>query len=596
MIRRALGLSLGLLLLAACSAAAAPAVTSINPPPSGGPSQIVPGLSYQRVVTSGQVTHVIRMRPGPLLGLQPILTGGAPTVRATLTSAMRAQRAAGAVAGVNADYFNLNQGFPSGLLVSGGELVKEPEASRSALAIGAGSSLAVARMVLAASWQPILPPGSPPPTPRFIQGINRPAQRSSETLLYTPRFGGSTPTGARTEAVIAIDGGAAPAVGSTLTGTVVATSTKGGSPIPNGRVVLTGVGSAAKSIAPLVTGTRVQITLAVTGLPAGVGTAIGGGPVLVQDGRPISSAGEGFTSSQLDGYTARTAVGQTADGTVLLVTSEGPQQGSRGYTVPGQAAMMAGLGARTAIGMDSGGSALMAIGDRLVIPWSSERPISDALVVEYGGVQLSAPAAKISPNRDGVDDSTQTVVHAPTTGALTVTLARRGTGATRTLVGGSVGPGDRALPIPPPKATLRDGLYRLRAEFTPADGSAPTSQERSLLVDSTLARLVVRAQAERSGRTLLPTLRVAFSLRRTARVTGRVRNSSGRVVAGLSSGRKLAAGRRLLVWDRRIGKKPAPAGAYTVSVETRTAFGTTGLQTTLTLPSSKPKVIRRSRR
>ena len=179
MIRRALRLSLGLLLLAAATAAAAPAVTSINPPPSGGPSLIVPGLSYQRVVTSGQVTHVIRMRPGPLLGLQPILTGGGPTVRATLTSAMRAQRAAGAVAGVNADYFNLDQGFPSGLLVSGGELVKEPEASRSALAIGAGSSLAVARMVLAASWRPTCPEGSPPPTPRFIQGINRPSQRST---------------------------------------------------------------------------------------------------------------------------------------------------------------------------------------------------------------------------------------------------------------------------------------------------------------------------------------------------------------------------------------------------------------------------------
>ena len=133
----------------------------------------------------------------------------------------------------------------------------------------------------------------------------------------------------------------------------------------------------------------------------------------MQNGRAITSAGEGFTSSQLDGHTARTAVGQTADGTVLLVTSEGPQQGSRGTPWPSRPSLMAGLGARTAIGMDSGGSALMAIGDRLVIPWSSERPISDALVVDYGGVQLSAPAAKISPNRDGVDDSTQTVVHTP---------------------------------------------------------------------------------------------------------------------------------------------------------------------------------------
>ena len=589
---------LALALVATAPALGAPTVTSFNPPPASGRSAVVPGLSYERVVSAGQVTHVLRMRPGPLLGLQPALTGSSPTTRATLTSLMRARLGGGAVAGVNADYFNLYQGFPSGLLVSGGELVKEPEASRSALAIGAGTSLAVAKMALAATWQALPVPGIPTLAPRYIQGVNRPAQRTSETLLYTPRFGRSTPTGARTEARIAIDGGVAPTVNATLVGSVVSTTTRGGSPIPPGQVVLAGVGStAAKAISALAVGTRVQIVLGVSGLPAGSDRAIGGGPVLVRNGTPVPSAGEGFTASQLDGNTARTSVGQTADGTVLLVTSEGPLQGSRGLTVPQQAAQMASLGARTAIGMDSGGSAVMALGDRLVIPWSSERPISDALIVDYAGVQLTAPGvAKISPNRDGVDDATQTTVRVPATGTLAVTLKRRGATATRVLAGGQVAPGSRTLDLPPARASLRPGLYTLQAVLTPADGSAPTSQERSLIVDDTLAALRVRAVAPRTGRRIVPGLRVSFSLRRAARVNGVVRNSGGTVVASLASGRRLATGQRLLTWDRRITGKPAPAGSYTVAVEARTTFGRTGLQSTIALASSKPRVIHRPKK
>lgn len=594
--RRSLRLTALTLLAAAAPATAAPPVTSFNPTRAAGPSEVVPGVTYERRATPGQVAHIIRVRPGPLVALDPVLTSGSLTTRGTLTGAMRALAPQGAVAGVNADYFNLSEAFPSGLLLTGGELVKEPEPSRSALAIGPGTSLAVSRMALQAAWQEVPPPGSPPPPVRAIQGVNRPAQRSSETILYTPRFGRPTPAGPRTEAAIAIDGGATPTVGATLAGTVVAIGTTGGTPLPAGRVVLTGVGTAGKPIAALTTGTRVQIALGVTGLPAGAATAIGGGPVLVQGGRPVVSAGEGFTASQLDGGTARTAVGQAADGTVLLVTTEGPQQGSRGVTVAQQAGLMAALGARTAIGMDSGGSALMALGDRLVIPWQSERAISDALVVRYGGVQLSAPAPKISPNRDGVDDATQAVVHAPGPGILTVTLTRRGGGARRTLLQGPVAAGDRVLAIPPPHATLRDGPYRLHAGFAPADGSAPTSQDRDLVVDATLGQLAVRAAAARAGRRVQPSLRVAFTLRHVARVTAQVRDRSGRVVAGLASGRRLSPGRRLLVWDRRIGRRPSPAGPYTVSVEARSSYGATGLQTTLALGPGKPQLIGRSRR
>jgi hypothetical protein len=177
-----------------------------------------------------------------------------------------------------------------------------------------------------------------------------------------------------------------------------------------------------------------------------------------------------------------------------------------------------------------------------------------------------------------VDDATHTVIHVPVSGRLEVTLKRRGTGATRVLARGTTGPGDRVLRLPPGRATLRDGPYRLRAELTPLDGSPPTSQGRSLIVNSTLASLRVRPVGGRR-----PSLRIGFVLRHGSRVTTRVLNGRGRVVAGLTSGRRMRAGRHTVVWDRRIGRKPAPTGSYAVSVEARNGLGTTGLQTTLRL-------------
>jgi hypothetical protein len=369
-----------------------------------------------------------------------------------------------------------------------------------------------------------------------------------------------------------VDGGAAPTAGSTLTGTVVATTARGGSPLGPGQVVLTGVGTAARPIASLAPGTRVTMSLAVRGLPAGTPDAIGGGPELVRDGRAIPSAGEGFSRAQTDSATARTAVGQTAAGTVLLVTNEGPGLGARGRTVAQQAGLMASLGARTAIGMDSGGSAEMAVGARSVVGRPQERPIADALVVTYDGVQLSAPALPvISPNADRVDDATQATVHVPERGRLVVTLRRRGKGATRVLARGVSDPGDRALALPPAGTTLRDGAYRMRAELTPLDGSAPTSQERTLVVNSTLASLRVRAVDGRR-----PRLRIGFVLRHASGVSVTVRDRRGRVVGRPAAGRAMRAGRHLVTWSRR----GAPAGTYTVAVEARNALGVTGLRTT----------------
>jgi hypothetical protein len=307
---------------------------------------------------------------------------------------------------------------------------------------------------------------------------------------------------------------------------------------------------------------------------------MGGGPLLVQGGVAVPAAGEGFSTAQIDPRTSRGAVGQTADGTILLVTTEGPGQGSLGMTTPELAQFMASLGAVTAMGLDSGGSAAMAVGDRLVSSRASERAISDALLVRYGGVQLAPLAAgRLSPNGDRLDDTVLASVRAPTLGRLSLTLDRRGGGAAATLAEGPFGPGAASVTVDPRALGVPDGPYRLTVRLTPDDGSPPTEQSRPLVLDGTLGSLRLRAARVAAVGRGKPRqeLQARFELSRPARVTVTVQDASGRALRRLLVDRSLRAGSNLVAWDRTLQRRPAKAGAYTIVVQARTFLGTTGL-------------------
>jgi hypothetical protein len=353
------------------------------------------------------------------------------------------------------------------------------------------------------------------------------------------------------------------------------------------------VGSAGVGVAnDLVPGRGVRLELAVPGIPAGTQSALGGGPALVVDGVPVTVTDEGFSPAQLTARTSRTGIGQTAAGDILLVTSEGPAQGSRGISTVEQGALMARLGAQTAIGMDAGGSALMTLGDQLVIPWSSERAITDALLVTYRGVQLTPIPVRLSPNADGVDDGATATVRSPLPGQVSVTLNRRRGGAAATLFSGPLGPGSQSVTLDPARlAALPDGPYALVAALQPADGiTPPSTQRRPVILDRTLERLLLRPARTLVGGARRPVLQIRFGLFRPANVTVRVLDAGGtRVLRTLRAGRRLAKGPQVVVWDRTLGRRPA-SGTYTVSVAARTFLGTTQLtrQVTVTAPAPPP--------
>ena len=545
------------------------------------PVELAPGISYDRQIRPGpQVVHVIRVRPGPFIRLEPILTSGTPAARAPLTAAVAARSDVGSVAAVNGDYFNLTRAYPSGIFATATELASEPEPTRSALVVGGDGLFQALRLQLSGSYQ-VQNPTTPTPSPiRTFAGINRPLERSSETVVYTPRFGGATPTdGNRVEAVLAIDGGAPLAANAPIMGSVVSVGATGGqTPIAPGQLVIAAGGAQGGQLAQdLHLGDRVRLEAAMAGLVPG-SWAIGGGPALVAAGVPIASAGEGFSEGQIGGRTARTAIGQAGDGSTILVTTEGPQQGVRGYNVAEQADLLAALGAQTAVAMDSGGSAIMTLGDRLAIPWASERPITSAFLVSYLGTRIEPLSlTRVSPNGDGNADVLPASVRSPSPGTLRVTIDRRGQGEVAVVSNGVAAL--RADPvIDPAVLQLADGPYFVHSTLTPSDGTAPSEARQPFIVDRTLGALRVRPAIRRK----LTRVETRFTLVRQANVTLRILDERGGVLRVPIGSRHLRAGSQLLTWDGTLRRKPA-VGRFRVEVEARTSLGRTRLDVPVTL-------------
>ena len=252
--RRLTPLALGLAALAAAptGALAQGPVTALPPPRPPAVAEVTPGIGYERqVLDGGQVVHVVRAVPSPRIALAPALAAGSPVQRGPLTDAIAARADSGAVAGINGDFFSYTTNGPSGVLLIGGDLVTGPEPSRPALVLQPGGALAALPLVLQGRFQAIDPTGVRRFAIRAFGGINRPARSGSETILYTPAFGATTPSGgSRYEVSVRLDqpGPLTPNV--PRTGTVIAAASGGGLAIGDGNVVLTGVGSAGSRSPP----------------------------------------------------------------------------------------------------------------------------------------------------------------------------------------------------------------------------------------------------------------------------------------------------------------------------------------------------------
>lgn len=298
---------------------AAPAHAASN---AAGRQLLMPGVTYERQVqftSHGPVAiHVLSApRPGGAWSLKPVLSNGAIAGRERVTDMQRALTSTATVAGVNGDLFSPADGRPTGILLQNGVLHSAPILDRSSTGITADGALRVDRIQMFGTWR-----GSGQRRPVLL---NKPPSTNG-VALFTPAWGPTTPSfpGA-VEAVIASLPPTTPNV--EFTGPVTEHRLNGGSPIPAGGAVLLARGTAGQRLpAEAAAGTPITFRFLLRPDWAGVVDGIGGGPILVRDGKPVFRHFELFTTQQL-ARNPRTAVGQRADGRILLVVVDGRQPG-----------------------------------------------------------------------------------------------------------------------------------------------------------------------------------------------------------------------------------------------------------------------------
>ena len=97
-----------------------------------------------------------------------------------------------------------------------------------------------------------------------------------------------------------------------------------------------------------------------------VATAVGGSPVLVENGAINVTDDEELIDVGNNTYQPRTAIGYTADQKVILLVVDGRATVSVGATLPEMAQIMIELGAVEALNLDGGGSSAMVANDLLI--------------------------------------------------------------------------------------------------------------------------------------------------------------------------------------------------------------------------------------
>jgi hypothetical protein len=549
-------------------------------PAAAAPQELIPGLTYERRVeftTRGPViANVLTVpRPGGLWQLKPVLSNEAIQGTERLTAIERRYSANATVAGVNGDLFNASTGVPSGIVMRNGALDQPPLPGRSSVGIDSSGVLAVARVALLGTWQ-----GAGPR--RTLNDVNGPAGPNGVSL-FTPAWGPVTPSSpGAVEIVISPLPAATPNV--ELVSTVTAVSANGGTAIPPGGAVLVARGTAAGRLqAEAPAGQRMKLRLILKPAWAGVVDALGGGPVLVRGGKPIFRTNEQFTPDQLLPRTARTAVGQLADGRFLLVTVDGAQPGySAGVTNFELALLMVKLGAVTAAALDGGGAAAMAFDGRLLSrPTGQERPIADALLVLYDGVYVPPPPEPVlSPNGDGIADRQRLSyrVVRPSTGQVDLVGPD---GVPRYELSGPLAPGTYSLDWP---GTKPDGTPEIEGRWhwivaARDDQGRESSTDRVFMLNRTLGFAAALPPALGVPRAAARPV-ATFKLIRPATVTSRIKTVSGVVLRTLPK-QQAAAGDLQVMWDGRTdGGAVVYSGRYVVEVTATNELGTVTLGAT----------------
>lgn len=306
--------------------------------------RIGPGVTLRHLVTlseigwtDAQVLTVDLQRDGVRTDL---LTAGPVAKGSALSEQVRA---AGAVAGVNGDFFDINNsGAAIGPEISGGAIRKSGIGRTQVAGVSTDRLGRLANLTLQATAT--LPTG-----PKPVRSLNDPTDvGANQIAAYTPLWGAFTRTrgvqGATDVAEAIVTDGKVASINPT---------TAGAGELPANSFALVGREAGAATIRALDVGDPVSLAYDLkSDITDRLTFAVGGNVILVSGGVPQPAAGGELAP--------RTAIGFKDGGkTLMLVTADGRQSLVAGPTVRQTAELMADLGAETALNLDGGGSTTM---------------------------------------------------------------------------------------------------------------------------------------------------------------------------------------------------------------------------------------------
>jgi phosphodiester glycosidase len=511
--------------------------------------EIMPGIRYireKRTVGGAPVLfHVVYgPKPGGLYGLRPVLSNERVSGTETLTSMQRRLLRRNNLVGVNGDLFNWTTGHPSGIFVAGGVVASRPLPGRSSLGIGLDGLLRFARIRYAGTFQ------FDGHGVRVLREFNRPTTSSRGFTLFTSAWGSHTPHRSYTsEAILSSVTRAFPNVDRRAS--VVKVVRGSGHAIPPGGAILQARREARTILsAQALPGGGMTFRIGLTSWWEGVKTAIGGGPVLVRAGVPVYRANEWFSTYQLSPRHPRTAVGQLADGRIVLLAVDGRVSGSRGLTNNQLANQMVHYGAVEAMAFDAGGSTEMAFNGRVLNNPSDgqERPLADSLQLTYIGAYARKPRRPtFSPNGDGYADTQRLFAKFVRRSTVNIRLLNPN-GTVRWEYNAVRSPGTLRKDLA--TRSLMEGTWRWIISGVDRHGRV-SRMERRFRVNKTLGFLMLSKRLMRVRRGVGGHLRIGFRLAHTAGVKVFISKPSGRVVRTLISQTGVGPGGYAVIWNGR---------------------------------------------
>jgi hypothetical protein len=310
--------------------------------------------------------YVVSVDPTSSYSIRPVIANNRI---GSLESVASMARRVGAVAAINGGFFDTGRShLPVGLVKIKNRVIFEQYLNRAVLGVNEVGQAFFSTFTLH-TYLRFTDVGSDVP----VAGFNRP-RRIDEVVIYTPEFGKTTRTNKYGSEMV-------------LRRISPDETTYAQTLFEPDTYVISGVNRADTSIPadgavvsfhqPILDqldwlrrvnlGSQVQV---VTDVPSGWDNfpyLLGGGPMLLSEGKIVLNARLEHFGPEFRGPKARTAVGRSADGKVYIVVVDGDHNESTGVTWDELAVLLKeAIGLTDAMGFDGGGSSTMFVGDEVV--------------------------------------------------------------------------------------------------------------------------------------------------------------------------------------------------------------------------------------